>query len=104
MSCQDFPCCGHEAGCCPNYDESGRQTNMICVCGAELPVDNPVSICDSCLGRHDDFEDEDCYDEDGEFDCVDEWERRQDMMLEEQERWDFCETDEAYGCYGYDEY
>ena len=70
---------------------------MICTCGAELPVDNRVSICDACLGQSDeDFEDDD-YDED-------EWERRQDMMLEEQERMDFCETDEAYGCYGGDDW
>ena len=49
--CEDFPCCGHEPGCCPSFDESGRQINMICACGAELPVDNPVSLCDSCLDK-----------------------------------------------------
>ena len=49
MRCEDFPCCGHEAGCCPNYDESGVQTDMVCVCGARLPIDNPTSCCDSCL-------------------------------------------------------
>ncbi len=78
MSCEDFPCCGHEYGCCPSYDHTGRQTNMICVCGAELPIDNPTSICNSCLRDNDDFEDmddardweDDCYDEsmDGDFD------------------------------------
>ena len=47
--CEDFPCCGHELGCCPDFSESGEQLNMICVCGAKLPIDNPVSICDSCL-------------------------------------------------------
>ncbi len=28
MACEDFPCCGHEPGCCPDFDESGRQLNM----------------------------------------------------------------------------
>lgn len=49
--CEDFPCCGHEMGCCPDYDESGRQMNMVCPCGAKLPADNPVSMCDACLRR-----------------------------------------------------
>lgn len=47
--CEDFPCCGHEPGCCPDYDDAGRQMNMRCTCGAVLPVDNPVSICNACL-------------------------------------------------------
>ncbi len=96
MSCEDFPCCGHEAGCCPDFDESGKQLNMVCTCGAKLPVDNPVSICDSCLNRGSDEDYE-------EWDDEEDWERRQDELLEEQERWDFCETDEAYGYYGGDE-
>ena len=94
MTCEDFPCCGHEAGCCPDFDESGRQLNMICVCGARLPVDNPVSICDSCLNEgNEDYDYDEDYDEE-------EWEYRQDLMLEQQEREDFCETDEAYGYFG----
>ena len=47
--CEDFPCCGHEMGCCPRFDESGRQLDMVCTCGARLPVNNQYSICDSCL-------------------------------------------------------
>ena len=47
--CEDFPCCGHESGCCPDYDASGRQLNMVCVCGAKLPVDAPYSICGAKL-------------------------------------------------------
>jgi hypothetical protein len=55
--CEDFPACGHELGCCPDYDEeTGAQLNMVCVCGAKLPVDNRFSICDSCL--NDDREDD----------------------------------------------
>ena len=68
--CEDFPCCGHEAGCCPDYDASGKQLNMRCTCGAVLPVNNRYSICDGCMDS-DDFQDE--YDDedesmDGDFD------------------------------------
>ena len=51
--CEDHPCCGHEAGCCPDYDEAGNQLNMKCTCGATLPLNNRYSICDSCLNRGD---------------------------------------------------
>jgi hypothetical protein len=48
--CEDYPCCGHELGCCPDFDEeTGKQLNMICVCGAKLPVNNHSSCCESCL-------------------------------------------------------
>jgi hypothetical protein len=47
--CEDFPCCGHELGCCPDFDEGGKQLNMRCVCGAELPVNARYSICDGCM-------------------------------------------------------
>lgn len=95
MACEDFPCCGHEPGCCPNFDEHGRQTNMICVCGAVLPINNRVSICDACLraGDDEDFEP----DEDEDFDDLD-----GEPDLERQELEDFDETDEAYGYYGDD--
>jgi len=66
MRCEDFPCCGHEAGCCPDFDGAGRQLNMRCTCGAVLPVDARFSICDTCMGvddgdimrEYDDFDDE----------------------------------------------
>lgn len=48
-TCEDFPCCGHEPGCCPDFDEAGRQLNMKCVCGTTLPVESRYSICESCL-------------------------------------------------------
>lgn len=54
MTCEDFPCCGHEPGCCPDFDEAGNQLNMVCVCGAKLPIDNPSSCCDACLRDPDD--------------------------------------------------
>ncbi len=64
--CEDFPCCGHEAGCCPRFSESGEQLDMVCVCGKRLPIDNPVSICDACLKEEDDWDDdnEEDWDED----------------------------------------
>lgn len=54
--CEDFPCCGHELGCCPDFDESGRQLNMKCTCGATVPLTSRYSICEGCMerGREDD--------------------------------------------------
>jgi len=54
MACEDFPCCGHEAGCCPDYDEGGKQLNMKCVCGATVPLNSRSSLCPSCLAQDDD--------------------------------------------------
>jgi len=51
MACEDFPCCGHESGCCPRYDSLGQQLEMICLCGARLPVGNRYSICETCLNE-----------------------------------------------------
>lgn len=85
--CEDFPCCGHEAGCCPSFDESGKQLDMVCTCGARLPVDNRYSICDSCM-QEDEGEECDDYDDsmDGDHDsCM------RDIG------WG---TDEDYGYYG----
>jgi len=58
--CEDFPCCGHELGCCPDFDDAGRQLNMKCVCGATVPLSSPTSLCDGCLRRS--FAEEDGYD------------------------------------------
>ena len=49
--CEDFPCCGHELGCCPDFDESGRQLNMKCTCGATVPLTSRYSICEGCMQR-----------------------------------------------------
>lgn len=67
--CEDWPCCGHEAGCCPSRDpETGEQTDMKCVCGASVPLSSRTSLCFSCLHSDDDFgedeEDEEDFDED----------------------------------------
>ena len=45
--CEDFPCCGHEPGDCP--DESGRFTCVMC--GVRLPKKAPSSICRRCHAR-----------------------------------------------------
>ena len=50
--CEDWPCCGHEANCCPNY-EAGKQTNMVCTCGQRLAVTSRYSICAKCLAAAD---------------------------------------------------
>ena len=46
--CEDFPCCGHEPGACP--DENGA---FPCAsCGATLPKGNRSAVCDGCHERH----------------------------------------------------
>ena len=73
-NCIDWPCCGHESGCCPDFDDSGRQLNMKCTCGATVPINNRFSICDGCLNQGndlwDDYERE--YDDDEDDDDWDE--------------------------------
>lgn len=49
--CEDFPCCGHESGCCPDFDAGGRQLNMRCTCGARLPLSSRSSICKGCMAE-----------------------------------------------------
>lgn len=47
--CEDFPCCGHELGCCPPPGAD----YMICTCGARVPLTSRYSICEGCLNRPD---------------------------------------------------
>lgn len=57
--CEDYPCCGHELGCCPDFDpDTGEQLNMVCTCGAKVPITSRYSICAGCRKRS--------YDRDGE--------------------------------------
>lgn len=50
--CEDWPCCGHEPGCCPDFDpETGEQLNMKCTCGATVPLRSRYSICPDCMRR-----------------------------------------------------
>ena len=66
--CEDYPCCGHELGCCPDFDESGNQLNMKCTCGATVPLNSRYSLCQSCLNEdnddYEDYEKEDYFDDD----------------------------------------
>ena len=50
--CEDFPCCGHQAGDCPRLDSNGRE-RWRCVggCGRELPPSATSSICNRCMRR-----------------------------------------------------
>jgi len=52
MACEDYPCCGHEAGDCPRITKSGREVYR-CVggCGKELPKGSRSSICAKCQTR-----------------------------------------------------
>jgi len=55
--CEDFPCCGHENGCCPNFSESGEQLDMVCTCGKRLPISAVVSICRACMENWEEADD-----------------------------------------------
>lgn len=48
MPCEDYPCCGHAPGDCPEYDKNGR---LKCTCGKVLPKGYRYSICRGCLDR-----------------------------------------------------
>lgn len=46
--CEDFPCCGHEAGDCPRIDKDGREVWRCVECGRDLPRGARSSICGPC--------------------------------------------------------
>jgi hypothetical protein len=71
--CEDFPCCGHENNCCPDFDD-GQQLNMKCTCGAVIPRDSNNSMCHACLrdylnGDYDPYYDRDEDWDDDHGDC-----------------------------------
>jgi hypothetical protein len=49
MACEDFPCCGHQAGDCPSRDTQGREVWRCIECGGRLPRRATSSICQRCL-------------------------------------------------------
>jgi len=51
MRCEDYPCCGHEAGDCPSIDEDGNQRWTCVSCGTILPLNASSSICSKCQKR-----------------------------------------------------
>ena len=54
--CEDFPCCGHTAGDCPETGSDGVQRSRCCECKRVLPANAESSICGRCQerGRHND--------------------------------------------------
>lgn len=88
--CLDWPCCGHEIGCCPDFDNAGNQLNMVCVCGAKLPIDSRSSCCASCLRDTEDHDGSD-YEYDDEYDADIDAER----IRERQELEDFDDYDDG---------
>lgn len=83
--CEDFPCCGHELGCCPDFDEAGRQLNMKCTCGASVTLSGS-SICQACMdaiedGYLDSYKEGDFGDEEYEIDPMED--QHIDGMYEE---------------------
>ena len=52
--------------------------DMVCVCGARLPLSSRFSICDSCMNRADDYP-YDLYD-----DCPDDYYEDDPFELEDQ--------------------
>lgn len=56
--CEDWPCCGHEAGDCPRIDADGNEIWKCASCSKELPKHYHSSLCDRCLRkveREDDY-------------------------------------------------
>lgn len=66
MSCEDWPCCGHEHGFCPSFDEDGNQLDMKCTCGKSLPVNSRYSICNDCMNADDEDPHADAWEEEDE--------------------------------------
>lgn len=47
--CEDYPCCGHEAGDCPSRRRDGSAQWRCVECGRNLPRGATSSICARCL-------------------------------------------------------
>lgn len=47
--CEDFPCCGHEAGDCPSHDAQGNEVWSCAGCHGKLPKNSRSSLCPRCL-------------------------------------------------------
>lgn len=51
--CEDWPCCGHEPGECPDYDRKGNVIRKCAGCQARIPVNSRYSLCQGCMDRMD---------------------------------------------------
>jgi hypothetical protein len=49
--CEDYPCCGHESGDCPDRDAEGNETWRCARCRAKLPKGASSSLCNRCRSR-----------------------------------------------------
>lgn len=49
MACEDFPCCGHGPGECPQTDRNGRPVYRCVDCGRPLRRSATSSICERCM-------------------------------------------------------
>lgn len=58
--CEDYPCCGHERGDCPQPDSKGRPRWTCVECGKRLSLKASSSICEPCqrrMSRRRDYDD-----------------------------------------------
>lgn len=49
--CEDYPCCGHASGDCPDHDSKGREVWRCVECGRKLARNASSSICVRCVRR-----------------------------------------------------
>jgi hypothetical protein len=64
--CEDYPCCGHEAGDCPSRDSEGNEVWSCAGCGAKLPKNSKSSLCRRCISRANHLDKEDPTGQDSE--------------------------------------
>ena len=57
--CEDYPCCGHEAGGCPAIDAQGRQRFRCATCATLMSHNARSAVCDSCHTRRNRYINED---------------------------------------------
>lgn len=48
MACEDYPCCGHEAGGCPVVDEDGAERFHCARCSVLMPPKARSAVCEPC--------------------------------------------------------
>ena len=64
MACEDYPCCGHEAGGCPQIDENGAERFRCACCSVLMAPKARSAVCEPCHKRRASDEDfEPCYDD-----------------------------------------
>lgn len=51
MRCEDYPCCGHEAGGCPVVSEDGTERFRCACCSVLMAPKARSAVCQSCHNR-----------------------------------------------------